>query len=36
MWLDYFFEREGSNLSLPKKQNKAEWEDDYRTKVLFL
>ncbi|MGB0361025.1 MAG: ISAs1 family transposase, partial [Endozoicomonas sp.] len=29
------FEREGSNLSLPKKQNKAAWEDDYRAKVLF-
>lgn len=29
------FEREGSKLSLPKKQNKAAWEDDYRTKVLF-
>lgn len=29
------FEREGSKLSLPKKQNKAAWDDDYRTKVLF-
>ena len=29
------FEREGSGLSLPKKQNKAAWEDDYRAKVLF-
>lgn len=29
------FEREGSKLSLPKKQNKAAWEDDFRTKVLF-
>jgi predicted transposase YbfD/YdcC len=29
------FEREGSKLSLPKKQNKAAWNDDYRAKVLF-
>lgn len=29
------FEREGSKLSLPKKQNKAAWEDAYRAKVLF-
>lgn len=29
------FEREGSKLSLPKKQNKAAWDDAYRAKVLF-
>jgi predicted transposase YbfD/YdcC len=29
------FEREGSRLSLPKKQNKAAWDDAYRSKVLF-
>ena len=29
------FEREGSKLSLPKKQNKAAWDDVYRAKVLF-
>lgn len=29
------FEREGSKLSLPKKQNKAAWDDTYRAKVLF-
>ena len=29
------FEREGSKLSLPKKQNKAAWDDEYRAKVLF-
>jgi len=29
------FEREGSKLSLPKKQNKAAWSDDYRANVLF-
>lgn len=29
------FEREGSKLSLPKKQNKAAWNDSYRAKVLF-
>jgi len=25
----------GSKLSLPKKQNKAAWDDDYRAKILF-
>jgi len=29
------FEREGSKLSLPKKKNKAAWDDAYRAKVLF-
>jgi len=29
------FEREGSKLSLPKKKNKAAWDDTYRAKVLF-
>lgn len=29
------FEREGSKLSLPKKQNKAAWDDAFRAKVLF-
>jgi predicted transposase YbfD/YdcC len=29
------FEREDSKLSLPKKQNKAAWDDTYRAKVLF-
>lgn len=29
------FEHEGSKLSLPKKQNKAAWDDTYRAKVLF-
>jgi len=29
------FEREGSKLSLPKKQNNAAWDDAYRAKVLF-
>lgn len=29
------FEREGSKLSLPKKQNKAAWDDAYRAKVLL-
>jgi len=29
------FEREGSKLSLSKKQNKAAWDDDYRAKILF-
>jgi predicted transposase YbfD/YdcC len=29
------FEREGSKLSLPKKQNRAAWDDNFRAKVLF-
>ncbi|MEE4378180.1 MAG: hypothetical protein V2J55_11825 [Candidatus Competibacteraceae bacterium] len=29
------FEREGSKLSLPKKQHKAAWQDEFRAKVLF-
>lgn len=29
------FEREGSKLSLPKKLNRAAWDDAYRAKVLF-
>jgi hypothetical protein len=33
--VDTYAEREGFKLSLPKKQNKAAWDDAYRAKVLF-